>query len=168
MTGQALEQGIVTEIKIQECLTKSRGDIFVAACLMRVTARELNNYIKACPDLQSFALAVGKVKSDPDYDKMSREQFETLTAELAMQYRLEGLQEIHKIATMPMPDESAAMMDVKLKAAVQLRGAPGAAQAQGNDNENLLRELNEAYINNAPRIREIRAVSVTFQDSAPD
>ena len=74
-------------------------------------------------------------------------------------YRIEALDVIHEMAMMTY--DSAAMAEVKLKAAIALRGAPE-AKVGTQDNGAVLAELNAIYQEAAPRIRTVRAVQIEY------
>jgi hypothetical protein len=162
MTGRTRRAGGISEQGIRTALTESKGDIFLAACALDCTARELDLYIRRSASLQSFAAAVEQVKIDPAYSRLSAEQFEHRLADLTRAFQVDGLNEIHKLATMSFGD-SAALAKVKLDAAVALRGVSGRSGVNG-DTENALAELNALYHANAPRIKEIRKTVITFED----
>lgn len=162
MTRRALRSGLISEQSIKAALTEAKGDIFLAACALDATPRELDIYIRRSAELQAFAAAIEQVKIDPAYSRMSVEQFENQLEDLSRAYRVEGLNEIHKLATMDFGD-SAALAKVKLDAALALRGAPGKGIAN-SDQENALAELNHLYHANAPRIKEIRQTVLVLQD----
>src|ERR1700684_1520425 len=162
MTGRTRRAGGISEQGIKTALTESKGDIFLAACALDCTARELDLYIRRSASLQAFTTAVEQVKIDPAYSRLSTEQFENQVLDLARSFRVDGIQEIHKLATMEFGD-SAALAKVKLDAAIALTG--GASSRQGNsESENALAELNALYHANAPRIKEIRKTVITFED----
>ncbi len=159
---RALRAGLISEQSIKEALTESKGDIFLSASTLDCTAQELDRYIRASAELQGFAAAIEKVKVDPAYSRMSNEQFESELADLTRAYRVVGLQELHELATMDHGD-SAAMAKVKLQAAISLRG--GAPAAVGDrEIEHALSELNQLYHLNAPRIKQVRQTTITFED----
>ena len=162
MTRRAMRSGAISEQSIRLALTESKGDIFIAACALDCTPRELDQYIRRSADLQAFAGAVEQIKIDPAYSRMSAEQFENQLADLTRAFKVEGLNEIHKLAVMEFGD-SAALAKVKLDAALALRGdnRTGAVNA---DTENALAELNNLYHANAPRIKEIRQTVITMRD----
>lgn len=162
MTREALRDGLISQDTIANALSTARGDLFVAACYLGVTARELDGYIRADEALQFHVAAIAKVKADPEYDKISNEQFSKKLEHLTRAYRIEALDILHEMATMPMP-ESAAMADVKLKAAVQLRGVQK-EEHRGEDHSQVLVELNQLYAQAAPRIRSIRVAQIEYQE----
>lgn len=159
---RSMREGGITEAKIQQALTEARGDMFLAASVLDCTALELDRYIRASPHLQQFAAAIEQVKVDPAYSRMSAEQFENELADLGRAFKVVGLEELHKLATMNHGD-SAAMAKVKLQAAISLRGGE---QRVGGDREieHALVELNQLYHQNAPRIKEIRQTVIRLED----
>ena len=161
MTRAALRDGLISQQTIENALTSARGDIFIAACYLGVTTRELDSYIRSSEALQAFASSIDRVKRDPEYDRMSNEQFEDELERLTKAYRVEATEIIHSLATMPF--ETAAMAEVKLKAAVQLRGSN--VESSRNDNQMLvLQELNQLYQQSAPRIKSIRVAQIEFKE----
>ena len=161
MTRESLRAGLITEDSLVAALMSARGDLFVAASILGVTGRELDGYIRASEGLQAFCAAIGTVKTSTDYKRLSDEQFEDELERLTKGYRLEALDVIHEVATEPMEGMSAAEKEVKLKAAIALRGAPE-AKAGVNDHSQVLAELNELYQQNAPRIKSVRAVQIEY------
>jgi len=162
MTGRTRRAGGISEQAIKTALTESKGDLFLAACALDCTARELDLYIRRSASLQAFASAIETVKVDPAYSRLSTEQFENQVADLVRAFRLDGIKEVHKLATMEFGD-SAAVAKVKLDAALELTGS--ASSRTGNsESENALAELNALYHANAPRIKEIRQTVITLRD----
>jgi hypothetical protein len=167
LTSESLRAGAINEKAIRNALTTSRGDIFVASGMLAVAPRELDRYIRASEELQGFTAAIATVKKNVDYDRMSIEQFREELDNLTRSYRLEALNVIHELATMPFND-SAAMAEVKLKAAVQLRGAHSDAPIN-SDQQQVLSDLNQLYQQSAPRIKSIRAaIEVEYHQPGPD
>ena len=162
MTSRARKSGLISEQSIKTALTEAKGDIFLAACALDCTPRELDIFIRRSAALQSFAGAVEIVKIDPAYSRMSTEQFENQVTDLLRAFRVDGLNEVHKLATMEFGD-SAALAKVKLDAAVTLMGGH-TARAGNSETENALAELNALYHANAPRIKEIRQTVITLRD----
>ncbi len=161
MTGEAFRDGMISMERMTTALMTTRGDLFLAASYLGVTPRELDLYIRANSELQVFTTAIREVKLSPEYDQMSQEQFAAQLTALNMAYRLEATDEIYQMAMMPMP-ESAAMMDVKLKAALALRGAPE-EKRQGSEQAMVMAELNALYQQSAPRIKSIRVAQIEYQ-----
>lgn len=158
---RAMRSGLISEASIQAALTEAKGDLFLASCALDCTAQELDKYIRRSEVLQGFAATIEQVKRDPAYDRMSAEQFEGQVIALSRVYKLDGLNEIHKLAMMEFGD-SAALAKVKLDAARALRG--GGEHIGAGDAEATLLELNQLYQQNAPRIKEIRTTVVTLTD----
>ena len=158
---RAMRSGLISEQGIKDALTESKGDIFLAACALDCTAQELDRYIRRSGDLQAFAAAIEQLKVDPAYSRMSADQFENQLADLTRAFRVDGLNEIHKLATLEFGD-SAALAKVKLEAAIALRGG-GHVGGSNSEAENTLAELNALYHQNAPRIKEIRKTVITFE-----
>ena len=162
MTRRAMRAGLISEQSIKTALTEAKGDVFLAACALDCTARELDLYIRRSADLQTFAGAIEQVKVDPAYSRMSTEQFENQVENLRRAFRVDGMNEVHKLATMEFGD-SAALAKVKLDAALALSSGPPRA-GTGSDTEMALAELNQLYHANAPRIKEIRQTVITLRD----
>jgi hypothetical protein len=157
-----MRAGLISEQSIKTALTEAKGDVFLAACALDCTARELDLYIRRSADLQAFAGAIEQVKVDPAYSRMSTEQFENQVENLRRAFRVDGINEVHKLATMEFGD-SAALAKVKLDAALALSSGPPRA-GTGSDTEMALAELNQLYHANAPRIKEIRQTVITLRD----
>lgn len=162
MTGRARRAGGISEQSIKTALSEAKGDVFLAACALDCTARELDLYIRRSADLQVFASAIEQVKTDPAYSRLSVEQFENQVENLRRSFRVDGLNEVHKLATMEFGD-SAALAKVKLDAALALSSGPPRA-GSASDTEMALVELNQLYHANAPRIKEIRQTVITLRD----
>jgi hypothetical protein len=160
MTGEALREGLISTEGIMTALETARGDIFLSACYLRVTARELDSYIRSSEMLQAYVGMIDKVKTDANYDKLSNEQFASQLEQMSKAYKVEALDIIHDMARMPF--DSAAMAEVKLKAAIQLRGVDTVTH-QNTDQATVLAELNQIYQANAPRIKSVRAVQIEYQ-----
>lgn len=158
---RAFRAGLISEHSIKEALSEAKGDIFLSACALDCTPQELDKYIRRSSELQSFAAAVEQVKRDVNYDRMSAEQFENRCLDLTRAYRLDGIETLHDLAVMPHGD-SAALAKVRLEAAIALRG--GVQHGGGHaDTESTLAELNQLYLQNAPRIKEIRQTVVVME-----
>jgi hypothetical protein len=159
-----MRSGLISEHSIKEALTEAKGDLFLAACALDCTAQELDRYIRRSSELQGFAAAVEQVKRDVNYDRMSAEQFENRCADLTRAYRLDGIETLHSLATTSHGD-SAALAKVRLEAAIALRGGPSQGNGSG-EAEATLAELNQLYLQNAPRIKEIRQTVVVMDGAA--
>jgi hypothetical protein len=160
MTREALRDGLISEKTIRDSLLLAKGDIFLSASYLGCTTRELDSYIRASDELQGFVAAIETVKRNPDYDRMSAERFTSELENLTRAYRVEALGVIHDLATMPF--ETAAMAEVKLKAAIQLRGVKDETSG-GGDQLQILQELNQAYLTSAPRIRSVRVTTAQIE-----
>ena len=154
-----MRQGLISEASITGALLQARGDLFVAASYLGVTGRELDGYIRASEPVQAFVAAIDTVKRDVEYEKLSAGQFAEELDRLTRGYKLEALDVIHEIAMMPA--NTAAMAEVKLKAAVELRGSQSTQMQTGNQAE-ILQELNLEYQRSAQRIKSVRAVQIEF------
>jgi hypothetical protein len=166
LTGEALRQGLISEQTIRDALTISKGDLFLASAYLGVTARELDGYIRASEEIQGFVAAIATVKKDANYARMSAEQFADRLEQVARAYRVEALDIIHDLASIPLnKDLTAAMADVKLKAAIQLRGANAETPHQTGQ-ANVLAELNQLYLESAPRIKSVRIAQIEYQSES--
>ena len=152
--------GLITEPNVRLALELAKGDLFVAATILEVNTWQLDRLIRCSPALQVFAAAIERVKQDPEYDKMSAEQFVTELHRLTTQFALDGLMVIHDLATGPA--SSAADRQVKLEAAMALRNSSPLGRA-GGALEALLSELNADYQKHAPRIKEIRTTTLVLE-----
>jgi len=158
----ALKQGLISEKTIKDALTTTRGDLFLTACYLDVRPGELDSFIRTSDEIQGFVAAIDSVKKNADYDRLSRDQFEYQIDLLTKAYRIDAIEVIHELATMDF--DSAAMAEVKLKAAVQLKGAVVEKVGDG-EHSLVLQELNLLYQQSAPRIKSIRAVQVEYEGS---
>ena len=154
----SVDLSLITEDSIRAALEETRGDLFQVACLHRTTFREIDQFIKRTPALAQTVALIQTIKADDAYKTMSDKQFSDQVAYLSKQYRFEGLQIIHEIATMKA--DSAAMMEVKLRAATQLRGGEHHVGGAGGGLEGILKELADDYEAVAPRISAIRQTTV--------
>jgi hypothetical protein len=164
MTSESLKEGKVSKDSIKNALTKGRGDLFLSSSYLGVTIRELDRYIRSDIELMAFAGSIEQIKTDDKYDKLSNEQFKKELERKCRDYKIEALDIIYDIATMQPEDGlplTAAQQDVRLKAAVQLRGT---SEVTGDSGQQLiLQELNKEYLETAPRIKSIRAVQIEYK-----
>lgn len=133
---------------MKAALIEARGDIFIAAQLLKITAIRLNRAIQTSNDLQATMDAVKEVGKGS-----SEAQIHAAIAHRLGIYRVAGLDALHDLATMPI-DANSAQNQVKLAAAARLAGT--VESEGGSDASDILRELNQAYQQNAPRLRVIR------------
>lgn len=166
MTSESLRAGLINESNIREALVTCRGDLFAASGYLCVSPRELDRYIRASEELQDFASAIAVVKRNHEYDRMSAEQFRHQLDQITLIYKVEAIEIIRDLATMDF--DTAAMAEVKLKAAVQLKGVHHDSPANSGQ-ESILAELNELYKQSAPRIKSIRvAAQIEFEEQDSD
>lgn len=164
MISNALMMGLISEQNIRDAIITARGDVFLTAAYLSCTPREIDRYIRASEGLQAFVGSIAVVKKDANYDRMSADQFREELEQLTRAYRVEAIEVIRELASMPF--DSAAMADVKLKAAIELRGANTDAPIN-NSHSQVLAELNDRYQQSAPRIRSIRIAQIDYNEG-PD
>ncbi len=163
MMSRAIKNGLFTEETVKQSLVRNKGDIFLCACEFEMSVREFDRYIRRSTELQSFAASIDKIKNDPAYDAMSSSQFEEEVSRLAKSYKLDALNQIYELASMDIQDNASLAM-VKLKAAQTLYGNND-HQGKNNEVAAVLTDLNRLYLQNAPRIKEIRHTIVTLEDT---
>ena len=131
-------------------LIEARGDLFVAAQWLAMPAMRLRRYIEASPVLTATleTLRQRETKALP-----IEAIHKAIEDRLAM-YRVAGLDALHDLATMPL-DKNSAQNQVKLAAAARLAGDQGSF-GSGDGLADTLRELNQSYVENAPRLRVTR------------
>lgn len=161
MTGKSIREGRITESSIKEAIGHARGDLFVTAGILRTTPREIDRWVRRSPELQAFAVAINAVKVSADYDKMSLEQYEDAVILMSAQYKIEAVETIAELMLAPHTDSAGAK--VRLDAAIAMRGGPAVRKVEMEENSTMA-ELNALYLQNAPRIKEIRTVVTTFAD----
>lgn len=145
---------------MKHALIEARGDLFVAAQLLRVPALRLNRAIAVSPVLAAALEATKAAGSG-----VTAKQIEAAIAERVGLYRVAGLDALHDLATMPI-DENSAQNQVKLAAAARLVGEGMTAGSSG-DLENIFRELRDTYQTEAPRLRVIRE-RTTIEQMPPE
>lgn len=144
-----------TEDNIEAALMQAQGDLNVASQLMgHVTVAHLDRAIRRSDRLQNVFLTIKQVKSLPEYDRLSAEQLELEIQRRLVIYRSDAIESIHKMATMDFKDNSA-MAQVALSAAARLAGTVGGVDTH-SDVDQTLRELNERFHTEAPRIKLTR------------
>lgn len=150
------------EANIEKALIDAQGDLFVAAQLLgHVTMLKVDRAVRASDRLQAVFLAIKDVKRE--YDRISQERLEQEIARRMTFYRADGLEALHQLATMSI-GENSAMAQVKLAAAARLSGAMD--RESSSELEETLRDLNDQYHRNAPRIKVTRQTIVEM--SPPD
>lgn len=140
----------LTEDGIKHAIIEARGDIFVAAQFLGVTAMRMDRGIRSSTILQETLKQV-RLPENAALDSAALE--EAIRARTQI-YRVVGLDSLHELATMPL-SENSAQNQVKLAAAARLAGSSESSGAGGEVAETL-RALNESYQKEAPRIRVIR------------
>ena len=138
-----------TEEDAKRALIESRGDIFVASQLLGVTTIRLDRAIRLSKVLE-FALTESRQAKSGVTDEDIHEAIERRIA----LYRVDGLDALHDLATMPI-DQNSAQNQVKLAAAARLAGGLEGG-ATGGEMAETFRDLRELYQKNAPRLRVTR------------
>jgi hypothetical protein len=152
----------LTESNIQAALIEARGDLFVASQMLGVTAIRLDRAIRVSTELQGTVLSLATERKDnQDFDRISVEELERAVSRRLALYRVDGLDALHDIATMPI-GENPALVASKLGAAVRLAGGLEAGGV-GSETSDILRELNAAYHASAPKIRIVRQTMTTVE-----
>lgn len=141
----------VTEDSMKRALIEARGDIFVASQLLGITAIRLDRAIAISEVLKAARL---EAKAHQANDAISEAEISQAVDRRVALYRVAGLDALHDLATMPI-DENSAQNQVKLAAAARLAG-PADNQSGSGDFASILRELNDSYQENAPRLRVTR------------
>lgn len=144
----------LTEDNAKAALVEARGDLFVASQLLGITAVRLDRAIAVSSLLQATIAAIRNQKLAQDHNLQSDIDFQQSIDRRLSLYRVVGLDALHDLATMPI-DENSAQNQVKLAAAARLAG-PTDGHSGSGEIESTLRELNEAYQKEAPRLRVIR------------
>lgn len=146
--------GSLNEAGVRDILIQCQGDMIQAARRLRIRTGKLNSYIRTVPSLKTAWLAMERVKASPEYDTLTADSFRQEIDALISGMQLDALEEIYELAMMPV-DYNPGMAEVKLKAAIHLRGPVGANQNAG-DIDGLFHELNQLYQTSAPRIKGMR------------
>lgn len=145
----------------EEALLAAGGDLFRASRKLGISPTTLDTRIRQSADLQAFVAALATARREPEYDRISADQFEAEITRLARLYRLEATEIIYGMATMEF--DSAAMAEVKLKAAIQLKGST-VGDTRGGELASVLEDLNRRYQEDAPRIKSIRVAQLDFEN----
>lgn len=151
----------LSEKVVIDALTRTQGDLILASQDIGLRPSKLVQYIKCVPSVEVHYLAIQQVKSSGEFDAKTQAAFEKELRLRASAYRLDGLEVIHEIAMAP--HSSAAEGDVRLRAAIQLRGSNDTGAVGG---DNVLAELNTLYHTNARRIKSMRIAQIEFEDEA--
>lgn len=149
----------LNETRVKEALIESRGDMIQASQALDIRPSKLGMFIRSVPSVAALWMEMEAVKATPEYETASQQWFENAIRARLAAYRFEGLEVIHELATTP-HGENAAMADVRLKAAIQLRGA---SDGTASDAGGVLAELNQIYHANAPRIKSMRVTQAQIE-----
>lgn len=148
------------EVTVKMVLLRNKGDLILSAGEMCIRPSTLVNWIRSVPSVKNLWDEMEALKADTKFEAATAEQFAKEIANRAAIYRLDGLEVLHELATED-HDGVSAMAEIRLKAAIALRGATDYVPTSGN---NVLAELNTLYHANAPRIKSMRAVQIEFAD----
>ena len=157
------ERSALDEATVRLVLLRNKGDLILSAGQMQIRPSTLVRWIKSVPSITALWQEMEQVKADPAFTSATQVQFEQEIRERTSLYRLDGLEVLHELATTP--HESASMAEVRLKAAIELKGA---TDIGGHSQGNVLAELNTLYHANAHRIKSMRAVQIEFADALAD
>lgn len=147
------------EDTVKEVLMRHKGDLIKSAGTLCVRPSTLVAWVRSVPSLAALWGEMEAVKADPAFEAASQQQFADEIRARISAYRLDGLEVLHELATTD-HDGMAAMAEVRLKAAIQLRGVEDVITSSSS---NLMAELNALYLERAPRIRSMRAVQIEFE-----
>jgi hypothetical protein len=151
----------LTEDNIKAALIEARGDLFVASQMLGVTAIRLDRAIRVSDVLQATQTVIYSQPQDAEFDRISSEELERAVSRRLALYRVDGLDALHDIATMPI-GENPALVASKLGAATRLAGGLSEGVG-GSETSDILRELNAAYHASAPKIRIVRQTMTTVE-----
>lgn len=142
---------LFNEANAKQALIDAMGDIFIAASWLGITAMRLRRAIEASALLQVTLETLRQRETKVLPTELINKAIED---RLAM-YRVAGLDALHELASIPVTEKNSAKLQVKLAAAARLAGDPG-SYGSGDGLADTLRELNQSYAENAPRLRIIR------------
>jgi len=150
------------EEEAQNALIEVRGDLFMAAQHLRVTALRLSRSIQASPTLQGTMEYLSQL--DKRRAITDAQIHEAVSLRMGL-YRVAGLDALHDLATMPI-NENSAQNQVKLAAAARLAGGLEGA-GSGGEMGDTFRELRELYESHAPRLKVVRERTTTTVEMVP-
>lgn len=140
--------------EVCRALTDARGDMIVAARLLRVKVRDVRDAIQMIPEVQGHFMAVQKaVAEHPDVERATSQQLDRRIRHLTTVYAADGLEALHELATQPFIQDSY-MMDIKFKAASKLVQAKP-VDGRNDDIGQLMVALNEQYQKSSGRITHL-------------
>lgn len=148
----------VTEKSMADALVEARGDIFIAAQLLKITAVRLDRAIRVSAALQGVVSGIQDVKETAAYEAATTRDFERAIARRTSLYRVAGMDALYELASMPI-DANSAQNQVKLAAAARLAG-PTEGSGAGGELAETLRALNDEYQRTAPKIRVTRTTTI--------
>lgn len=131
----------------------------MASQLLQITAIRLNRAVQVSPALQACLETTRELGKGVSKEAIA----EAVENRMAL-YRVAGLDALHDLAVMPI-DANSAQNQVKLAAAARLAGT--VEGGDGGGLEATLRELNQQYQAEAPRLRVIRE-RVTIETMPPE
>jgi hypothetical protein len=154
--------------EIKAALNEARGDVFIAAQALGVRVSDLDHAIITNDELKIAMGVIAEVKLKHQDDEASQHLaaserwFDQEVSRRANMYRLTALEEIVALATMDVDTENAALMQVKLNAAIKLRGEEYALGSH-SEIEGFFKMLDSKYRELAPRVKTIRASLIELQ-----
>jgi hypothetical protein len=144
---------------VRDVLLRNLGDLIQSAGTLGVRPSTLVRWVRSVPSVAALWAEMQAVKADPAFETASHQQIADEIRSRAAAYRLDGLEVIHELATTD-HEGVASMAEVRLKAAIQLRGAE---EMVSTSSSAVMAELNALYHERAPRIRSMRAVQIEFE-----
>jgi hypothetical protein len=141
------------ETQVSQALKDNKGDLILTHQVLGVSFGRLHMFIRCIPSLRRLVKEIERMKLEDQYDQLSNDQFRDEINARTMAYELDGLDTIHELATRE-HGENASMAQVRLAAAIQLRG-PQTSHQSGM--AGILEELNAAYLATASRVKGLRA-----------
>ena len=156
-----------SEANIEKALIDAQGDLYVASDLLGgVTLVALDRAIRRSERLQHVFSGIKAVRALPNYDRLSGEQVAEEVRRRLTIYRADALEALHQLATMPVSEDGFANQ-TKMAAAVRLMGGGLEHSQDAGGIDDTLRQLNEQYQRDAPKIRSIRERIVEFETDSP-
>ena len=130
--------------------------------MLHVSVAELDDALRTTANLPKILADLKKnPAANPEYAKLSLEQIESDIRRQSILCRAGALQALYELAMMPI-NASSGQNQVKLAAASRLYQDTG-DQLLGTEVDMTLRALNDAYHQNAPRIKSIRERTIEFE-----
>ena len=152
---------------MQRALIEARSDIFVASQLLGISSVRLDRAIGVSETLRATVEEIrSRRRSQKNFESVDADEIRTAIDRRLALYKVAGLDALHELATIPVDPQNSAQNQVKLAAAAKLAGTTEAGSAGGELGETL-RELREAYQQNAPRLKVVRE-RMTVEVSVPD